>query len=88
MQKEFKIAELDGQVGCFDTLTPLYAAFHEDDKTFSFMWTEYTDDFMAFYQSYLDNPEEVRRQSRRPGSGRADTSRQCLYHFLCSLGVI
>ena len=55
MQKEFKIAELDGQVGCFDTLTPLYAAFHEDDKTFSFMWTEYTDDFMAFYQSYLDN---------------------------------
>lgn len=37
MQKEFKIAELDGQVGCFDTLTPLYAAFHEDDKTFSFI---------------------------------------------------
>ena len=44
-QMEFKIAEKDGQVGYFDTLTPLYASFHQDDKTFSLMWTEYDDDF-------------------------------------------
>lgn len=55
MQTEFKTAEVDGQVGCFDTLTPLYAAFHEDDNTFSLMWTEYADNFMVFYQSCLDN---------------------------------
>ena len=54
-QPEFKIAEKDGQLGYYDTLTPLYASFHEDDKTFSLMWTEYTDNFMEFYRAYLDN---------------------------------
>lgn len=54
-QVEFKIAEQNGVLGYFDTLTPLYAAFHEDDKTISFMWTEYTDDFTEFHRSYLDN---------------------------------
>lgn len=36
-QVEFKMAEVDGQLGYFDSLTPLYAIFHEDDKTFSLM---------------------------------------------------
>ena len=54
-QVEFKIAEKDGQVGYFDTLTPLYASFHQDDKTFSLMWTEYDDDFDVFYQRYVEN---------------------------------
>ena len=31
-QVEFKVAEQDGVLGYFDTLTPLYATFHEDDK--------------------------------------------------------
>ena len=52
-QMEFKIAELDGQLGYYNTLTPLYAAFHEDDKTFSLMWTEYDDSFPAFYDAYI-----------------------------------
>jgi chloramphenicol O-acetyltransferase type A len=38
-QTEFKVAERDGVVGYYDTLTPLYASFHEDDHTFSLMWT-------------------------------------------------
>ena len=54
-QTEFKVAEKDGKLGFYDTLTPLYAAFHEDDKTISFMWTEYSDDFMTFYGRYLEN---------------------------------
>lgn len=54
-QQEFKIAEKDGQIGYYDTLTPLYAVFHDDDKTFSLMWTEYDDDFKSFYRSYLEN---------------------------------
>lgn len=54
-QQEFKIAEKDGQIGYYDTLTPLYAAFHEDDKTFSLMWTEYDDCFETFYKSYIEN---------------------------------
>lgn len=58
LQTEFKIAEKDGQIGYYDTLTPLYATFHKDDQTFSLMWTEYNDDFNVFYRSYLDNQKQ------------------------------
>lgn len=54
-QIEFKVAEKDGVLGYYDTLTPLYASFHEDDHTFSLMWTEYADSFPEFYQRYLEN---------------------------------
>ena len=57
-QTEFKIAEKDGAVGFYDVLTPLFASFHDDDKTFSLMWTEYNEDFRVFYAAYLDNQEK------------------------------
>ena len=56
-QQEFRIAEKDGQIGSYNYLTPLYASFHEDNKTFSLMWTAYDDDFQAFYREYLNNQE-------------------------------
>ena len=55
LQTEFKIAEKDGVLGSYDTLTPLYASFHEDDHTFSLMWTEYSDSFPQFYKAYIEN---------------------------------
>ncbi len=57
-QKEFKIAEKDGQIGYYNTLTPLYATFHNDDKTFSLMWTEYNEDFKKFYSDYIENQQK------------------------------
>ena len=54
-QMEFKCAVQDGQLGYFDTLTPLYAVMHPDDHTISLMWTEYCDDFPTFHRRYLDN---------------------------------
>lgn len=54
-QTEFKVAEKDGVLGYYDTLTPLYASFHEDDKTFSLMWTPYSESFPEFYKEYLNN---------------------------------
>lgn len=54
-QPEFRTAEKDGVLGFYDTLTPLYAAFHEDDHTFSLMWTEFTDSFPEFYRAYIEN---------------------------------
>ena len=54
-QTEFKTAIKDGVLGYYDTLTPLYASFHEDDKTFSLMWSEYSDHFPTFYQTYMEN---------------------------------
>ena len=57
-QIEFKIAKENGVLDYYDTLTPLYATFHDDDKTFSLMWCEYSDDFLTFYQSYITNQKK------------------------------
>jgi len=57
-QPEFRLAEADGQLGCYNVLTPLYANFHEDDRTFSLLWTEYDDDFAAFHAAYLVDKEK------------------------------
>ena len=54
-QIEFKVAYQGEVLGYYDTLTPLYASFHEDDKTFSLMWTAYDEDYETFYQNYLSN---------------------------------
>lgn len=60
-QKEFRMAEKDGQLGYYDSLTPLYAIFHEDDKTFSLMWTRYDDDLRTFYNTYIDDQKRYGR---------------------------
>ena len=59
-QIEFKMAEQNGLLGYFDELTPLYASFHDDDKTFSLMWTKYDNDFQTFYRSYLKNQQKFK----------------------------
>ena len=35
----------DGNPGYYDVLHPNYTIFHEDDHTFSDVWTAYTEDF-------------------------------------------
>ncbi len=68
-QMEFKVAEKDGVFGYYDTLTPLYASFHDDDKTFSLMWTAFNEDVRAFYEAYLENQKrygDVRGVLSRP----------------------
>jgi len=59
-QKEFKTAEKEGVIGFYTSLTPLYAVFLDDDKTFSLMWTEFNDDFKVFYKNYLHNNAEYK----------------------------
>ena len=54
-QMEMKTAYVDKQIGYWNTLTPMHAAFHESDKTISLMWTAYDDDFPKFYDSYLED---------------------------------
>ncbi len=55
LQQEFKTALKDGALGFYESLTPLYACFHEDDKTISLMWTEYDESFERFYSAYLQD---------------------------------
>ena len=60
-QIEFKVARKDDIIGYYDTLTPLYASFHEDDKTFSLMWTEFDNDLSVFHRQYCDNQQRYAR---------------------------
>ncbi|MGN0794364.1 MAG: CatA-like O-acetyltransferase [Aristaeellaceae bacterium] len=60
-QPEFKVAYQNGQLGYYDTLTPLYATLHEDDHTISMMWTEYDEDYQTFYRRYMDNQAQYGR---------------------------
>ena len=57
-QQEFKTAIKEGKLGYYTSLTPLYAVFHDDDKTFSLMWTEFNDDFNIFYNNYISDREK------------------------------
>ena len=54
-QVEFKVAIKDDVLGYWDSLTPLHATFHDDNKTISLMWTEYCEAFQDFYEHYLNN---------------------------------
>lgn len=42
----------DGMPGIWDTVHVNFTVFHEDDKTFSDLWTEYHPDFETFYQEF------------------------------------
>lgn len=54
-QKEFCLAMQGKILGFYNTLTPMYAVFHEDDKTFSLLWTEFDDNFSEFYSAYMSD---------------------------------
>lgn len=57
-QPEFRCAIQDGQLGYFDTLTPLYATLHPETHTISLMWTEYCESFPEFHRRYVANQEK------------------------------
>lgn len=42
-----------GAPGLHDVLHPNYTIFHEDDHTFSDLWTAHDEDFAAFYRAFL-----------------------------------
>lgn len=52
-QPAFRIALQDGVLGYWNSLTPYYPVFHDDDKTITFFWTEYDKNFKLFYKRYI-----------------------------------
>lgn len=56
----FKDAE--GNLCVWDQVVPNYTIFHEDDKTFSDCWTEYSDDFEVFYREITKDMEEGQKK--------------------------
>lgn len=47
----------DGQIGFWNFVSPCYTVFHNDEKTFSNIWTVYDNDFSVFYHHYLQDLE-------------------------------
>ena len=59
--KEFRMGiDKNGLPGYFDVSHPNITIFHEDDHTFSDMWSEYNDDFMSFYTNTVNNMEKYK----------------------------
>ena len=51
--EEFRTAINDnGELGVWDTLLPCYTVFHEENETFSNIWTEWNDDIIVFLSNY------------------------------------
>ncbi|WP_196598981.1 CatA-like O-acetyltransferase [Pectinatus frisingensis] len=54
-QKEFLMTIQNDTLGYFNVRTPFYPVLHEDDKTITFLWTEYDDSFKVFYKNYISD---------------------------------
>ncbi len=53
---EFRMAtDAEGNVGYWEAMSPSFTIFHEDDKTFSSIWTAYDQDFALFYKRYMED---------------------------------
>ncbi|WP_291569316.1 type A chloramphenicol O-acetyltransferase [Clostridium sp. UBA4548] len=54
--EEFRICfDENNNLGYWDSMSPNYTIFHEDNKTFSSIWTEYEESFSGFYNKYLED---------------------------------
>ncbi len=54
--KEFRMSfDEQKKLGYWNYLLPSYTIFHEDDKTFSDIWSEYDEDFGVFYQTIIND---------------------------------
>ncbi|SDD16507.1 chloramphenicol O-acetyltransferase type A [Paenibacillus sp. UNCCL117] len=47
----------EGRLGYWDHMSPSFTIFHEEDRTFSSIWTPYSEEFMTFYVRYLHQTE-------------------------------
>ncbi|MDR2010843.1 MAG: chloramphenicol acetyltransferase CAT [Bacteroidales bacterium] len=50
--KEFRMSfDKDGNLGYWNFVLPSYTIFHNDDKTFSDIWSDYSGEFTEFYNT-------------------------------------
>lgn len=76
----------EGRLGYYDVCHPSYTIFHEDDKTFSDIWTAYDPDFERFYEAAtadMDTYKNVKGIKAKPGRPDAYTPVSCVpwIHF-------
>ena len=52
--EEFRTAiDENGNVGLFDSMSPMYTIFQKNTETFTSIWTEYCPNFSEFYRNYI-----------------------------------
>ena len=58
---EFRMGfDEEGCLGYWDELSPSYTIFHEDDHSFSDIWTQWNEDFSVFYLRAVEDMEKYR----------------------------
>ena len=85
--QEFRVAIKDGKVGYYDTLTPFYPTFHDDDKTISMLWTKYSPSLFEFHEAYLKNKKLYGEKQRILGASWSHSTRECLHYFCLALAL-
>lgn len=70
----------NNQLIIYDIVHPNYTIFHNDDHTFSDIWSEYTSDFYKFYNNYKDDME---RYSNVKGIKAKPTQPKNFYCISC-----
>ena len=64
----------DGNPGTHDVMHPNYTVFHQEDHTFSDLWTAHDEDFSRFYQHFLADVAEygnnrgIKAKDGQPGN--------------------
>ncbi len=80
--ENFRMAVDDeGELGVYDVCHPSYTIFHEDDKTFSDIWTEWNEDFSVFYEAVVNDMEmykDVKGVKAKPDRPDAFTPVSCV----------
>ena len=59
----------EGRLGYWEQVWPAYTVFHEEDQTFSSIWTPYEESFAAFHESYQRDTRtygDVRKLAAKP----------------------
>ncbi|MFR1758131.1 MAG: CatA-like O-acetyltransferase [Christensenellaceae bacterium] len=49
---EFRTAATEEGLGVYDGMTPAYTVFHQQTKTFSCLWTAFSEDYPTFLKAY------------------------------------
>lgn len=76
----------DGSLVLWNSMHPSYTIFHEDDHTFSSIWTQYDADFAVFSQRYAGDQQEygnIHAFAAKPGEPANIISVSCMpwLHF-------
>lgn len=68
--KEFRMSiDSEDNLGIWNYVVPSYTIFHDDNKSFSDIWSDYTPKFREFYQQAVDDMErykDVKKVKAKP----------------------